>query len=148
MSDSEELPQSDNPADFEVVDDTPPATRDLDRESAFDKLRIENFTALRMGAIRARSWWLIALCMSLLTALDMLGKAAIFFWIFHRLAVIPLLRVAVAIAVICFAKHAWTRAKAFKREIDKSALPDPVTPPDFSTLNDGSDRWKHLENVR
>jgi hypothetical protein len=131
-----------------VVNDTADATAELDRESAFDKLRIENCTALRMGAIRARSWWLIALCMTLLVALDMLGRTAIFIWVFHRLDAVQCLRIALTIGTLYFARHAWRRARAFKLEIEQSAIPEPTTPPDFSTLGNGSERWKHLENVR
>jgi DNA-directed RNA polymerase subunit RPC12/RpoP len=131
-----------------VVDDTASELAELDRQAAFDKLRIENFTALRMGAIRARSWWMIAMCLALLTALDMIGRAVIYVTVFRSWGVEPILRAVVAGSMLTFAKHARKRAADFKREIEQSAIPEPATPPDFSTLSDGVDRWKDLENVR
>jgi hypothetical protein len=131
-----------------VVDDTSSEIAELDRLAAFDKLRIENFTALRMGAIRARSWWLIGLCMSLLVALDMIGKALIFITVFRHWGLEPVLRAVVAALMLMFAKHARKRAAEFKKEIERSAIPEPADPPDFSPLNNGSDNWKNLENVR
>jgi hypothetical protein len=46
---------------------------------------------------------------------------------------------------------AWNfgrRAAALHREAKASVLPEPTTPPDFSTLDDGSKHWKNLEDVR
>jgi len=46
---------------------------------------------------------------------------------------------------------AWyfgSRAAALHREAKASVLPEPTTPPDFSTLDDGSKHWKNLEDVR
>ena len=131
-----------------VVDDTPPNSAEIDRESAFDKLRIENYTALRMGAIRARSWWTIAQWMSILIVLDMLGKTIIEVSTLRQWGIFPTLRTAVVITGCFFARHAHRRAAEFKREIDRSALAEPTVPPDFSTLSNGSDRWKNLEDVR
>jgi hypothetical protein len=131
-----------------VVDDTFEEKTELDRESAFDKLRIENYTALRMGAIRSRSWWIIACFLSFMTMLDMLGKSIIFVCLYHTWGIYPSLRILCAIGVFPLAKHAWRRAEDFKREIEKSAIPEPTTPPDFSTLGNGNDQWKNLENVR
>jgi len=131
-----------------VVDDTSPAATEADRETAFDKLRIENYTALRLGAIRARSWWLIGLCLAAVVVLDMLGKAVIFVWVFHQWGIEPTLGTLTAIGMAIFARHAWRCAAGFKKEIDRSAIPEPAAAPDFSTLQNGSERWKNLENIR
>jgi hypothetical protein len=40
------------------------------------------------------------------------------------------------------------RAIALHREATKSRVDTPMTPPDFSTLSDGSQRWKNLEELR
>ena len=44
--------------------------------------------------------------------------------------------------------YVGNRAAALRREAKMSALPEPTTPPDFSTLDDGSKHWKNLEDVR
>jgi hypothetical protein len=41
-----------------------------------------------------------------------------------------------------------SRSRKLHREAKARALPDPPTPPDFSTLDDGSKHWKNLEDVR
>ena len=133
---------------LEIVDDTDSELLEADRASAFDKLRIANYTALRMSAIRARSWWLIGLFLALLVMLDMLGNTLIYIWVFHRWGIWPTVRIGLYIVALVFARHAYRRAADFKREIDRSALPEPTTPPDFSTLQDGTEQWKHLENIR
>jgi hypothetical protein len=40
------------------------------------------------------------------------------------------------------------RAIVLHREATQSYLKDPTTTPDFSTLSDGSQRWKNLEDLR
>jgi hypothetical protein len=44
--------------------------------------------------------------------------------------------------------HFGRRAASLHREAKASVLPEPTTPPDFSTLDDGSKHWKNLEDVR
>ncbi len=39
------------------------------------------------------------------------------------------------------------RATAAHREAVQSRIDAPTSPPDFSTLGDGSQRWKNLENI-
>ncbi len=139
---------SDEQSHQAVVDDTANEHAERDREEAFDKLRIHHYTALRMSAIRARSWWIIGMCLSLLVLLDMLTKVAIYLVLIHRWGWWPTIDLLCGIAAARCAWHARKRAADFKRELSHSAIPEPTTPPDFSTLNDGKDRWKHLENVR
>jgi len=135
-------------AHLPVVDDTEPQTTEADRENTIDRLRIDNYTALRMGAIRARSWWIIGFFLAILVVLNMLGNTIIYVWVLHRWDIWPTMQTAGCILAVMFARHAYRRAADYKREIDHSALSEPTTPPDFSTLDNGSERWKHLENIR
>jgi hypothetical protein len=130
-----------------VVDDTNPQAAELDREAAFDKLRILKHTRLRMAAIRARSWWLIACILALLLEIDMGIFAVIDGLGFHRWWS-SMVRLTICVLAGLFARHARRRAAEFKKESEQTALPEPTVPPDFSTLNDGRDRWKELENIR
>ncbi len=131
-----------------VVDDTSPEQTELDRQDAFDKNRIRNYAALRMSAIRSRSWWLIGYWAALLLMLDMLGRIVLHLWYMHRWGWSPTFNLLIGSLEWAFARMAGRRAASFKREIEQSAVPEPTTPPDFSTLSDGTDHWKHLENVR
>lgn len=131
-----------------VVDDTKSKTLEIDRQNAFDKLRIDNYAALRLSAIRARSLWLIGLCLAVFTELSMLGGATDYVRMSHRWGWWPSFELLIAVLAGRIAFYAWRRMQHYKREIDHSAIPEPDTPPDFSTLSDGQDRWKDLENVR
>jgi hypothetical protein len=131
-----------------VVDDTTDHLTALDREFALDNFRIRNHTLLRMSAIRARSWWIIGLLSAILFILEMVLTSVEYVIARHRWGIDPSLRVVAMLFAARFAIHCSRRAAEFKREIEKSAIPEPTTPPDFSTLSDGSERWKELENVR
>ena len=37
---------------------------------------------------------------------------------------------------------------ALNRELRRPAVTEPEAPPDFSTLSDGSQRWKNLEDMQ
>jgi hypothetical protein len=80
--------------------------------------------------------------------LNLLKEAAEFVYTFHRWGIWPTACVLMCIPCAQFARHARRRAADFKREIDQSALPEPTNPPDFSTLDNGSQQLKHLENIR
>jgi hypothetical protein len=131
-----------------VVDDTSSEQLEQDRANAFDKMRIRNYMALRMSAVRVRSWWLIGFWTASLLMLDMAGRIAMYLVYFHRWGWSPTINLLIATGEFLFARHCRKRAAELKKEIDHSSIPEPTTPPDFSTLNDGTDRWKDLENVR
>jgi DNA-directed RNA polymerase subunit RPC12/RpoP len=131
-----------------VVDDTKSDIAEIDRQNAFDKLRIDNYAALRLSAIRARSLWLIGLCLAIFTEVSMLGGAIDYVRMSHRWGWWPSFELLIAVLAGRIAFFAWRRMQHFKREMDHSAIPEPDTPPDFSALGDGRDRWKDLENVR
>jgi hypothetical protein len=133
---------------LDVVDDTPQPMEVPSEEAAFDKHRVAMLVALRLGAIRARSWWVIGLFLSIMAILDALRRAALYAEVLHHWGIWPTIDILIALLAVRWAVHCWRRARELKREIDHSAIPDPVTPPDFSTLSDGTDRWKDLENVR
>lgn len=52
------------------------------------------------------------------------------------------------VLAVCGAWYFGSRAAALHREAKATSLPQAATPPDFSTLDDGSKHWKNLEDVR
>jgi len=52
-----------------------------------------------------------------------------------------------ALAGIYGAVHFFGRARAYHRMARQTALHEPAEPPDLSSLSDGSQRWKNLEQV-
>ena len=130
-----------------VVDDTPAAT-EADREGELSTLRIRQVLALRRGAMKSRSMWVIAAFLAGTTALDFGVKAALYVRGVGGWGPRPTVFAAVVVVAVAFAGYALRRAAAFRRELDRTALPEPATPPDFGPLGDGADRWRLLDEVR
>ena len=133
------------PADNEAP--APPASHDL-----LNSKRIRSVALARRAAYRARSWCIIAaiLCAAIVIQLIWMIVQAVHhrgwslqctgYAIFAALA---------AAGTIFFA----TRASVFHRQAKESesrrnADSVPTTPPDFSTLDNGSKQAKNLEDVR
>jgi hypothetical protein len=131
-----------------VVDDTGPSVEDAFTEETFNKNRIAMLVALRVGAMRTRSWWIFSLGISIVAILDGLRRAALYVLVLHHWGIWPTIDVVVSLLAVRCAFFCRHRARELKTEIDFSAIPEPTTPPDFTTLGDGSNRWKDLENIR
>lgn len=116
------------------------------RDEALDSLRIRQAVMLRRNLNRSRSYALIAALACLagaaqcaLLAWRQINSAG---WTGQALLFILLL---------CglFAATFWLvrRAHRLHREAQQAHLPEPTTPPDFSTLSDGSQRAANLTRV-
>jgi H+/Cl- antiporter ClcA len=111
--------------------------------------RIRKMAALRRGAIRSRSYCLIALggCVA--------GAAELIFDAVRRWpAPVDLRGVAISSAyslcaalLLALGGYFLRLGRRFHREARQSAIPPPAQPPDFSTLQDGSQIAKNLEDV-
>jgi hypothetical protein len=128
--------------------DTPDARTD-DFADELDGLRIRQLTALRRGAIRARSYALIgaAACFVGAIQLVVLTVRHVRAWGF---GLQPVGYILFAIVALMLCGYAARRARQLQKEID-TPIPLPPAPPDgpdFSTLSDGSQHWKNLENVQ
>jgi hypothetical protein len=132
-----------------VVDDTPqeeePAAPQADAE--LDGLKIRQVIALRRGAIRARSWCLIAAAVCGVAAVQLVIKTIQNVRHTHTWGLRPTGFVLFAVGALIVASMFLRRAAELKREIDKPPPPDPASPPVFDSLSDGSQRWKNLEDV-
>ena len=130
--------------------DSPPhEPEDADDPSAdqLNSLRIRQFATARRAAYRARSYAFIAAIVCAIAVVQLVwltirdvgaagwGRQPIGYALFAVIASIGI-------------GYFISRAIALHREATRSALPDPKDPPDFSTLDNGSKRWKNLEDVR
>ena len=136
-------------ANQDVVDDTSEPDSEIQRhDDELNSNRIHQFSSLRRGAIRARSWCLIAVVVCIVGAIQLVIWIVQDIWRQHRWgwwATLYLLLIAAALKIaITFSR----KAREFKREIDKPMLEEPAQPPNFSTLSDGSQHWKNLENMK
>jgi hypothetical protein len=120
---------------------------DDDRSAELDGMRIQQLATLRRSAYRSRSYAVIAMLVCIIA----MAQAAL-------LLIQYLMRIGwgwqpilYAMFVVAGAWGGWffmRRAMALHREAKQSYLEFPTTPPDFSTLGDGSQRWKNLEEIR
>jgi hypothetical protein len=119
--------------------------RHEDREHELDGLRIRQVSALRRGAYRARSIAIIVAAACLVAAVQLAVEAFTGVWPTYR-------AISGALAVFAFfaAVHFARRVAALQREIrtPPPMPPEPPGGPDFTTLSDGSQQWKNLEDVR
>ena len=116
-------------------------------EQHLDALRIRQATALRRSLYRSRAYAVIG-------ALACAAGAVQCAWLVirqmrgagfdSRAAALLLLLNVTIVAALLLAR----RAAALYREAVSTVLPEPRTPPDFSTLSDGSQRARNLEDVR
>jgi hypothetical protein len=121
------------------------------RERELDAMRIRQLSTGRRAAIRAQGYLMVGLCGCLggllLIVLDAVkhvhatGAA--------RLSAFLILRSIVGVVgTIWGAVYFFRRWRSIAAELRKSALVEPTTPPDFSSLSDGTQQVKHLEDVK
>lgn len=128
-------------------DPEPPAPQESDRADELDGLRIRQLATLRRAAYRSRSHAIVAMLVCAAAVVQ-----AGFLLVQHLLRIgfdaRLLLYAAFILAGAYGALFFYRRALALHREATQSHLDNPTTPPDFSTLSDGSQRWKNLEEIQ
>lgn len=148
MSDAEDGGTSD---ETRPIDEAVDGSGGRSHEDELDGLRIRQYTALRRGAFRARSYALIGA-----VACAFAGVLLLLIAVAHAVAtrggflLVPVGCALGSCAALAMALHFGRRVRELSREIDTPA-PLPPTPPggpDFSTLSDGSQQWKNLEDIR
>jgi len=132
-----------------VIDDSPSdeAVEELKSNDELDGLRIRQISTARRAAYRARSYLLIGCMACAVGAGECIWKAVEHF---RRsgFATASQLYVSAAIVLAALGVFMFRRSQRMAREADSTMLQQPDNPPDFSSLHDGSRRWKDLENMR
>jgi hypothetical protein len=111
-----------------------------------DVARIQNLSRGRRAALRVRSYYVTAEFACGIVAIDLLGRAARQFTLGQSTnhAMIDL---AAAIALVLLGRRFQIKAKSiFTQEMRKIA--EEFAPPDFSSLNDGSQVAENLERIQ
>ena len=132
------------PADEEPSADDPP---DLPRDDEIDSARIRRLATERRALNRTASYFIVAagvcaVAIGQLTWMTIQHVRALG-WTPRPIGYLLFI-----VLALWGAWHFGRRAAALHREVKASVLPEPTTPPDFSTLDDGSKHWKNLEDVR
>ena len=125
--------------------DQEPEPRD-ERDGELDGLRIRQHAALRRAAYRSRSHAIVAMLVCLVAVLQsaiLLIQQLVHVGFDWHIPVYGCVAIAGAYGTWFF----FHRAVALHRETKQSHLPAPTANPDFSTLSDGSQRWKNLEDL-
>jgi hypothetical protein len=120
------------------------------QEDELSALRIRQYTALRRGAFRARSYALIGAAACGFSGVLLLLIAVAHTAVRRGVGMIPLGCALASAAALALALHFARRMRELSREIATPAPLPPAPPggPDFSTLSDGSQRWKNLDDIQ
>jgi hypothetical protein len=137
--------QAEQPLETDVEPPPPPPPPNDDREHELDGLRIRQLSALRRSAYRTRSFAIIVAVACLVVAIQLTVNAFA-----AAAATYRALFAALAVLALFGAIHFARRVAALQRELRTPPSMPPVPPggPDFSTLSDGSQQWKNLEDIR
>jgi hypothetical protein len=118
------------------------------REAELDMIRIGQLTTARRAAIRARTYLLVG-CVIFATAAVNLGIKTVqrvryeHVWDARTFSFI-----AFGAACGMIAYYFAGKMIEISRELSQSAIEEPTTPPDFSTLSDGTQTARDLEDVK
>ena len=122
--------------DAAVENDAPP-------EVDLSELRIRQVSSLRRGAYRTRSWLIIG-ALTCGVGFCQLVYIAVRDWrLGLRLG--PIIDLVLAVLAVALFRSLLRRIRMLNREIEASRQQDPATPPDLSSLSDGSQRWANLD---
>lgn len=130
---------------FDTGDEPTAQASHDDREHELDGLRIRQLSALRRSAYRTRSFAIIVAVACLVVGIQLAIKA-----FRAESAWFRVLSAALAVFALFGAVHFTRRIAALQRELrtPPPMPPEPPGGPDFSTLSDGSQQWKNLEDIR
>jgi hypothetical protein len=147
--DAHEVESSQGHAEFALSDEKEaPADEpeQVDREEELSNLRIRQIAALRRGAYRSRSYCIVGV-VALVVAAVKLITMTVRHVRYAGWQLRPAGYLCAAAAALMGAGFFAARALELTREVAKPLLVDPPEPPDFSTLSDGSQHAKHLEEM-
>jgi len=137
-------PEDDSTADAEQVE-ARADDEEAQRDAELSEMRISQVASLRRGAIRTRSWFIVVAAACVVVAIQFIYLAIEKYRVGQRRD--PLRDVLCAGILLVIVPFVTRRILQLGSEIAESRLKDPTTPPDFSTLSDGSQRWTNLDQL-
>ena len=125
-----------------------PADRPGDFAEELDGLRIRQVATLRRGAARARSYLVIGAAVSVVAAVKLVSMGVDYVRA-NGWGPTPVGYLMFSAAALLLAGYFGRRALEAHRELNTPPpLPPEPAEPDFSTLSDGSQHWKNLDDIR
>ena len=122
------------------------AERDAQQLAELDSLRMRHLVVTRRTAMRSRTYNILgaATCLTAAAKLVVMTVTEVRHEGWHLRQISFVLFAIVALSPI---PYLLRRAAHWGRESRGIKIPDPETPPDFSSLSDGSQHAKNLENL-
>jgi len=136
----------DEPSESEDESQTRRDKDESDPQRELSELHIRQVRDLRRGANRTRAWFVFAALGCVVVAAQF-GVFAGEFVSKNGWRLLPMGFILAALAVLMLGARFVRRAAETTREIRQMIVPPPSSPPDFSTLSDGSQRWKNLDDM-
>jgi hypothetical protein len=121
------------------------ADEEARREAELSELRISQVANLRRGAIRSRSWFIVGAVACVVGASQFVYFAIERYRGGERSG--PLRDGLCAAILLMIVPYFMRKIRLLGKEIAESRLKEPATPPDFTTLSDGSQRWANLDQL-
>jgi hypothetical protein len=140
-------------AEWQVVDDSEPdavddeASRVEDDGERMSAVRVRQLSAERRGAYRLRSYCMIGAGVSVVLGMQ-LATWSVSGVREAGFGANPVGYACGAVAAGMAASYLVRRAIELTRELRKPAQEAPAEQPDFSTLSDGSQHWKNLDEMQ
>jgi hypothetical protein len=134
------------PGDEEGTPEPPP-----DPDAALNALRVRQIAALRRGGYRTRSYCFVAAAALAVVAAQLAFMGLASYRDSGGRLTWPAIYAVLVLLALWGCAHFAGRVLRLTNELRQSptaALPPPEHEPDFSTLGDGSQQWKNLEDVR
>jgi hypothetical protein len=116
-------------------------------EGELNANKIRQFSLTRRAAYRSLSYCIVGLIGCVTAAIQLLIRTVRYFRSEHPWTLYSILSLIATVGLLAMIPFfiKWTRA--CRREARPFRIEDPATPPDFSTLSDGSQHWKNLETM-
>ena len=142
------LPADPDEIEHAAPEDAAAVEAPSDADAELSALRIRQVSALRRGAYRARSYCIIGAAVCGVAVVNLILRLAELLrhhrwqarWVRYGV-LYTVLAMAAAYGLVYFVH----RINELTREVRRPSLQDPATPPDFSTLSDGSHHVRDLE---
>lgn len=131
-----------------IAGDEPAEEPPEDQDDELSGMRIRQLVVMRRSAVRARSYCLIAV-ITCVVGVVQFAINAIYGWRARGAeALLAWLQAALALVCVSGAIFFSRKLLTYHRELQKRPLDEPDTPPDFTTLSDGSQHWQALERMQ
>jgi DNA-directed RNA polymerase subunit RPC12/RpoP len=117
------------------------------REDEINSLKIRQLSRGRRAAIRTQGYCIVTAGGCAVGAIQLLINAVKRFHA-HGNPIPAIAYLILAAGLLRLGYYFLRLSIKYNAEAKKHSLPDPPTPPDFSTLSDGSQQIRHLEDMR